>query len=392
MSRLPLPLRKVLSADVEVVTTHRVWQRISARRSRRARVSQRLALAAAFVIGAAAAILFVMSTRQGALEGYVATSVREAGPLGLRGGATWAHVDSRVERRVIELDDGSRIELGPEARLTLLENTGHSVVTLLGAGRALFDIVPGGPRRWSIEAGLATVEVVGTRFSVARDKSGIEVEVEHGVVLVRGERVNERVQRLGAGDRLRIDQEPAAPESPPARPSAPGELAPLRPDRAPRFSNEAAWRDMATRGDYDDAYKSLTPSGIAANAKTADLEGLLALADVARLSGHPAEAVEPLERVLSEHRRDPRAALAAFTLGRLFLDSLGDAARAAKAFEQAMGLELPRALIEDAHLRLIEARARAGDKRGAHDAWVAYVARFPNSARRPVADRWGNPP
>ncbi len=391
MRPLPLPLREVLSADVEVETTHRVWQRIAARRSRRARVSQRLALAAAFVIGAVAAVLFVTSMRQGALERSVATSVREARPLGLRGGAAWSHIDSRAESHAIELDDGSRIELGPEARLALLENTGHSIVTLLGAGRAVFDIVPGGPRRWSIEAGLATVEVVGTKFSVARDGFGIEVEVEHGVVLVRGERVNDRVQRLGAGDRLRIDQEPPRAATSTTQPSAP-QPAPPRADRASAPPSEAAWRDMATRGEYDDAYKSLTPSGIAANAKTADLDGLLALADVARLSGHPAEAVEPLERVLSEHRRDPRAALAAFTLGRLFLDSLGDAARAARAFERAMGLELPRALIEDAHLRLIEARARAGDRRGAHDAWVAYVARFPDSARRPVADRWGNAP
>jgi transmembrane sensor len=113
---------------------------------------------------------------------------------------------------------------------------------------------------------------------------------------------------------------------------------------------------------------------------------------VARLSGHPRDALEPLERAITEHSHHPGAALAAFTLGRIHLDSLGDAASAAHDFDKAIALGLPQALVEDAYLRLIEARAKAGDRQGAHQAWLAHHQRFPQSARRSIADHWGREP
>jgi transmembrane sensor len=293
-------------------------------------------------------------------------------------------------QRTLDLDDGSRVRLDPKTRLAPLENTSHSVVFLLGSGRASFDVRPGGPRRWSIEAGLATVEVVGTRFTVSRTQTQVTVEVERGVVLVRGERVPDRVQRLEAGGRLQIDQEPPAAALS-ASPSPSSAIAPPA-ERARVPRDEGSWQDLAKQGEYGEAYRSLGADGIAAQTKTASLDQLLTLADVARFSGHPTDAVEPLRRVVREHGRDPRAALAAFTLGRVHLDSLGDPAQAARDFRDSISLELPEALLEDAHLRLIEARAKAGDQPGAHQAWEAYVQRFSDSPRRAVADRWGGAP
>ena len=54
------------------------------------------------------------------------------------------------------------------------------------------------------------------------------------------------------------------------------------------------------------------------------------LADVARLSGHPLEAVEPLELAMTRHSSSSRAAVAAFTLGRLESDVLRRQGRAAR--------------------------------------------------------------
>ena len=71
-------------------------------------------------------------------------------------------------------------------------------------GAASFEVRPGGPRRWQIECGLATVEVVGTRFTCARGADRLHIGVEHGVVLVRGERVPNRVRRLAAGESLDV--------------------------------------------------------------------------------------------------------------------------------------------------------------------------------------------
>jgi transmembrane sensor len=98
---------------------------------------------------------------------------------------------------------------------------------------------------------------------------------------------------------------------------------------------------------------------VASVARSASVEDLLALADVARLSGHPRDAIEPLERVVTEHAEDPRASLAALTLGRVELHSLGEPALAARAFEKAIALNIPGGLAEDARTLLAEARAKA---------------------------------
>src|SRR6185295_15190288 len=148
------------------------------------------------------------------------------------------------------------------------------------------------------------------------------------------------------------------------------------------------WNDLAHRGDYAGAYAQLGAEGFAERARTADVEQVLALADVARFSGHPADAVAPLRRVMSQYASDPRAPLAAFTLGRLELDQLGNPTAAAEAFERSIALHLSDALLEDAYIRLIEARARSGDRHAAHEAWAAYHERFPNSTRRLDADQW----
>jgi transmembrane sensor len=118
------------------------------------------------------------------------------------------------------------------------------------------------------------------------------------------------------------------------------------------------------------------------------VDDLLALADVARLSGHPADAVIPLTRVVTEHAGDPRASLAAFTLGRLELDSLRHPALAAAAFERAMALGLPQSLQEDALARLVEARAQAADAPGARSAAEEYERRFPAGKRLDEVRRW----
>ena len=229
---------------------------------------------------------------------------------------------------------------------------------------------PGGPRRWSIECGIATVEVVGTRFTVERTAGGAHVAVERGVVLVRGERVRDRVQRLVAGESLDVGEAPVPAAVVPARPatsSAAPQLAlapavsgvPAAVAASPQPTAPPAWRKLAQGGDNARAYAELGPAGIASASQNASVDDLLALADVARLSAHPSDAITPLSRVLGEHPSDPRAPLAAFTLGRLQLDSLKRPAPAAEAFARAIALGLPQSLQEDRlRARLVEARAR----------------------------------
>jgi transmembrane sensor len=246
---------------------------------------------------------------------------------------------------------------------------------------------PGGPRRWQIECGLATVEVVGTRFSCERTPGRLRVSVQRGVVIVRGERVADRARRLAAGESLDVVEAPLGAEA------APADLAPELPALDEVYAAEPAvaaptapaalpWRELARGGRHGEAFATLGESGVRRETQRLGVADLLALADVARLSGHPREAVAPLERILTRFARDPQAPLAAFALGRLELDALDQPRKAATALERALVLGVPKSLKEDVRARLVEAYGRAGDRAAARTAARAYLQEFPDGRER----------
>ena len=101
-------------------------------------------------------------------------------------------------------------------------------------------------------------------------------------------------------------------------------------------------------------------------------------ADVARLSAHPGAAVAPLRRLCDRFPKDKRAPVAAFTLGRVLLDELGQAAEAAAAFQKARTLWPSGPLAEDALAREVEAWQRAGRPERARPLAERYLLRFPD--------------
>jgi transmembrane sensor len=272
---------------------------------------------------------------------------------------------------------------------------------VLARGSAVFEVRPGGPRRWTIECGLATVDVVGTRFSCVRQAGRLRVNVDRGTVLVRGERVPDRVRRLGAGEGIDIvdglaEGAPATPAPRPAGavpPTPVPEAAEARDARAAAAGRgTAGWRDLARDGRHREAFRALGADGVRRETRRLGVRDLLALADVARLSGHPADAVAPLERILAELAGDPQAPLAAFTLGRLELDALSRPSDARAAFERALALGVPAGLREDARARLVEACARAGDRAAAVAAASAYAREFPGGRYARAIEGWQSGP
>jgi transmembrane sensor len=181
---------------------------------------------------------------------------------------------------------------------------------------------------------------------------------------------------------------PATPS--PAAPS--GLTVTMTPRSRSASSRTETWKQLAARGENAKAYDQLGPAGLADVTKSASVGDLFALADVARLSGHPADARAPLERIVAESPTDARASLAALTLGRIQLRSLGAPAAAAASLEKALGIGLPAGLDQDAYGLLIESRATAGDRAGARVAYEQYRARFPQSAAGAELQRWVSGP
>jgi transmembrane sensor len=370
----------------------RMWNRIDARgrapSSRRTGRTWALATAAAALAAVAVAML------------WPSRSAPARGPILLADGASWGVVDKAQDLR---FGDGSVITLAPGSLIDPLSNSADAVVVQQARGVVTYDIAPH-HRRWTIECGAVSVEVVGTRFRVERDEHHVRVDVSRGVVLVRGARVPDHVARLTVGMHLDVATDDVASVTPPTvttdpvasvappiatvsapPPPRPAHAAVAQPAAA---STNATWRQLAAAGANDDAYATLGQGGVASAAKTASVEELFALADVARLSGHAAEAIDPLQRIVDHHADDARASLAALTLGRIQLRALDEPREAAAWLATAITLGLPAGLTEETYALQIEALSRAGDRAAARRAYARFVERFPSSTRTAELQRW----
>ena len=399
-SRLPNPLLELFEQREPEARLQRVWGAIESRRRRPVWPwPARLALATAFFSFLFSLGVWWLRSHEGA---------RAAVPKS-------ATVESVVEpgtaARTLDFGEGAYVTVGPQARLDVLEQAAHSVTFALRHGLAQFDIRPGGARHWQIESAGVTVEVVGTQFSVERQPTSVRVEVQRGRVLVRGAQVPDQVQALEAGRVLIVEtareqrapsQQQAEPEASQADTAANADAVPNVVASAPGaaragIANSAAtrngaapvWRQAAANQDWQRAWESLGPEGVAQQIQEIDnVTDLFTLADVARRSGHPAAAVSLLQQIVARHASDPRAAVAEFTLGRVWLESLGSPAEAARAFEQALTMNLPGTLAEDARARLVEALAKSGDAARARAAAEAYLSLYPSGSRRADVERW----
>lgn len=294
----------------------------------------------------------------------------------------------------LTLADQSVVHTFAGSELSVLENQRKRVVLELPHGRAHFDVVPDKERLFSVQAGRVEVTVLGTIFDVSHVAGGVRVAVERGRVQVTADRQTHFVSAGEAAvfgaDGMRRER-PAVPiktaseglvvepsETEPATESAKHEP-PAASHSAPRKPSAVAWRSLAKAGDYEAAYRGLARERT--NLSRRDPAALLDAADAARFSGHPEEAVGYLSRVTTTHRNSPMAPLAAFTLGRVCLDQLGQPHKAADAFALAYRLSPHGSLAQDAMARQIEALSKGGREAQAYELAERYVRKYPNGRR-----------
>jgi transmembrane sensor len=147
----------------------------------------------------------------------------------------------------------------------------------------------------------------------------------------------------------------------------------------------AAWRSLGQSGDYEGAYRLLAQG----TAVEDDSEALMDAADAARLSGHSEAAVAYLRKVLGDHRAAPVAPLAAFTLGRVLLERLGQPSEAADAFAIARTIAPQGSLAQDALAREVEALSKAGRPHEAYQRAQQYVESYPEGRRLRAVQLYG---
>jgi transmembrane sensor len=238
------------------------------------------------------------------------------------------------------------------------------------AGHARFEVVPNRKRSFEIQAGAVRVRVIGTSFSMARVSEQTRVSVDKGLVQV-----------FWSGGKAEL----AAGESGVFPPGS-GELENAQ--HSERRGNAPEWRRLAQSGEYKGAYSALNA---APNTVREVPEDLMLAADVARLSGNPARAVPYLRTVSERFSRDPRGPVAAFTLGRVLLENMGNAGSAAAAFRRARTLSPGGPLALDAWAREVEALRRSGRTEQASELAQKYIDHYPSGrhagAMRSIASK-----
>jgi len=284
--------------------------------------------------------------------------------------------------------DGSRAApLDAGTKLVLAADEPGRVVVGLGGGAARFDVVHRPERTFRVQAGDFAVEVLGTVFTVAPGSDGsLHVACERGRVrvLVAGSALGE----VGAGEEASFTASAGEPGADtahhPAHEPSGAHAARSAEAALPESRRSDGWARLAERGDYDAAFVALERGTV-----PDDVAQLLLAADVARLSHHGQAALQHLRGVLERHAGDPRAPLAAFTLGRVLLDDLGQPRQAAAAFAEARRLAPRGPLAGDALAREVEAWAQAGEKARAKDLAADYLLFFPDGPRARVVRRQG---
>jgi hypothetical protein len=361
------------------------------------------------LLGAAAATAVVaIVSRAGVRE-------EAAAPLayGIEGGALGPGgvIEARgATEPAVRFADGTVITLakGTQGRINSVDGRGAHLS--IAEGTASVNVVPKPHARWRIDAGPFTINVHGTVFTAAWSSATgrLDVRMERGLISVEGPLTGGALA-LRAGQRLTVvpresrvilarlddsdDDAPANPVAPAApsaaattapseRPTAPAAVplavAPARPAVRPARPGRT-WGASLAAGDFasivDDAERDL-PRALA----SASSDDLAALADAARYRRRDDLARRALTVQRRRFAESPRAADAAFFLGRLDENDGGGLIHALRWYDRYLDEAPSGSYAAEALGRKMIALRELYGAAQARDVADEYVRRFPRGS------------
>ncbi|WP_049949663.1 FecR domain-containing protein [Sorangium cellulosum] len=356
-------------------------------RPRRARPAVWAAAAAALLLAAGGAALF--RTAWAPAGGPVAATAPAHAP------GAGARVEARDAPLAFTFAEGTSVRLDAASALEVLATDARGAELRVERGGADFHVVHRSDTRWVVHAGPYAVRVTGTRFEArwAPEARRFTLALAEGSVEVTGPELG--TARLSAGDRLDLTapREPAprepAPSGAAAAPAsgAPAAVAAPPGDRdarapAPGAADAAPrWQALASAGRHQEALAAVERLGLDAVLARAAPDELRLLADAARYAGRPHAARAAL---LALRQRHGARGDAAFLLGKLAADQLGDPGDALSWFDTYLREAPGGALREQALGRSLELQQRR-DREAARRAALRYLAEYPRGAYAPLA-------
>jgi transmembrane sensor len=302
----------------------------------------------------------------------------------------------------LTFSEGTELVMAPGSRGRVEELGREGASFLLERGKVRARVTHRSNTMWRFVAGPFDVRVTGTALGVDWDpaRERFAVQVDEGSVVVRGPSLG-ALQVVRAGELCVVDLPSRTTRISPSEKNAPldadgpvdagGTMFSAAPatsvavSEAPRLQGPATpvpWIKLEEKGDYDAAYAAALRTGLLAVLRASSADELLRLAQIARLSGHRDTEREALVTCRRRFAGSERAAVAAYELGRSSSPS-----EASSWFDTYLGEQPNGALAREASGRLVEARASAGDDRGARDAAARYLARYADGPHAPLARR-----
>ena len=333
-------LARFVEPNVDDKRIDRVWAGVASRPTRSWPAWRLTAVAG---VGAAAVVVLLLARSR-------ATSPALAGVVVESGSSP-----------TVNLADGTIATLRAGARLRYDRVQSDRVETTVERGEVAFDVHHTESRTFVVNAGKVALVDRGTRFVVDVEGDSVRVSVESGRLDIVRAASSETTIALTGGDSWTNGPAAARPTTAPPRSTPPAALEPP----------PVAGSEDATPTAFPSIAPVRTPGGPGPRE-------LLQSATDARLAGHPREAAAAFDTLRHRFRDDPRAGLAAFELGRLRLDSLGDPAGAAEALADSIMLAPDATFREDAEARLVEAFDRMHDVVRCASAQKTYLARYPS--------------
>lgn len=325
--------------------------------------------------------------------------------LGFAAWLWWMPVDRPESGAVVEssdtpvgvqLRDGSSVELAAQTRLRVLRDQPDAVEVELADGRASFDVTHVDARSFTVRASTVAVRVIGTKFEVVRvarpEGTEVQVAVERGIVEVeRTDRGDQRRLTIGEKWSVWIPAEPVVEEPETARGDDNeedeeifGARPSLRAAQRRKARSHVSHRPTRAQSERPSKIEAREPADHADQADEEDQEDkaeavrdVFARANLARRAGMMAEAAQAYADVLARFPNDDsRAAIAAFELGRIRMDALGDPRGAVQALNQALRVRSA-ASREDALARVAICYNALRDEKACRKARQRYLSEYP---------------
>lgn len=358
-------------------------------------------LAAAALLASVVAVVLVIVWRRPAPE-PISFQVGDTSPQP----GTWL-APAGSQPLSLTFSEGSTIVLDPHARARIAQTSPNGASFQLESGRAHFKIVHRANTEWNVAAGPYSVRVRGTSFAASWDAAAevFELTLESGSVIVRGPGIESGVQLDGVQHFVgrpgsspspaacaSAQSEPAATnpapsvENPVAPPSSDPSLRPPSSSAAPSASAPVveSWSALAAKGQFRTIVDEAESKGVSASINASSAADLWALAEAARLTGKGALARQALLAVRSRFPGSPKAASAAFLLGRMSDDG-GNSGEAISWYDRYVAEAPGGSFVPEAVGRRMVALRKAGNVAEAQQAASAYLQRFPNGPYAGVA-------